>query len=93
MRVVVVQLSEVQSHEKELRALVSRIQDRLDQSTRTALKATMGLENCAMDIVNAAAQNQARDVQAKMFGFLSSLKESLWQVLVIANDAAVSDLP
>lgn len=74
----------MQSRETELRALVSNIQDRLDHSTRSALQATMGLENCVMDM--SLLQKDVREVQARMFRHLSALKESLWQVLLVSND-------
>ena len=81
------QVAEAQSYENELRALVSSIQDRLDHSTRAALQATMGLENCVVEMTSPSSLASSRQVQAKMFSFLSALKESLWQVLLVSSDA------
>ena len=58
--------------------------DRLNQSTKSALHAAMKIETTVMDL--SSGYLDTRDMQTRMFRELSSLKESLWQVLVISNE-------
>lgn len=59
---------------------------RLDESSRSALKATMGLESTLAALCNMEDPGKRKEAQAATGGFLSELKESLWQTLVLAND-------
>lgn len=69
-------------------------QQRLDCQAREALRAAMGLENCASSIVSAVKQGaegqspgcMPHSIQGDMTKCLSVLKESLWQLLVLATN-------
>ena len=60
--------------------------ERLCQSTKAALHATMKVETTVMDMTGNSEQVDRYALQARMFKELSALKECLWQVLVISND-------
>ncbi len=75
-------------------------QSQLDRQAREALRAAMGLEHCASSLATSAGEPgcegrspgaMASSVQADMAKCLGILKESLWQLLVLAtNDEDIS---
>ena len=75
-----------ESGEDKLRRFVDSMRDELDKSTRTALQATMRIESGIVSMSKSNLHIDPIATRAKMFQHLSALKESLWQVLVIADE-------
>ena len=60
-----------------------RLQDQLELATRGAVQATVRIER---GVTALADQEEGNAALAKISRHLAALKESLWQVLVIASD-------
>ena len=68
-----------------IRALMTAAQDDLHKATRAALQATVKLETSVIDLSSPVIKQEHTDRQKEMFLHLSTLKESLWRILVITN--------
>ena len=84
----------------QLSEILTVQQSQLDRQAREALRAAMGLEHCATTLASSTGEPSsdgrlpgvmASSIQADMAKCLGVLKESLWQLLVLAtNDEELS---
>ena len=79
----------------QLSEILTVQQSQLDRQAREALRAAMGLEHCATTLASSAGEQgcdgrlpvvMASSIQADMAKCLGILKESLWQLLVLATN-------
>lgn len=76
------QVEDGAAQDAEYRKRYQTFQSRLDGSTRSAMKAAMGLEKCITEIATGAMVGRKR--QEDLFSHLSILKSNLWQMLVLS---------
>ena len=94
------QAAHAQMEAAQLNDILMVQQSQLDRQAREALRAAMGLEHCATTLASKAGEPvcdgrlpvvMASSIQAEMAKCLGILKESLWQLLVLAtNDKELS---